>query len=46
MLINALFKMVKWIPQIKPALTTPMESERVHCKIEDIEQFYNQLEEF
>lgn len=45
MLINTLYKMVKQIPQIKPSLATPMESERVHCKIEDIEQFYNQFEE-
>lgn len=45
MLLNTLYKLVSRILQLKPALATPIESERVNCNIKDIDNFYDQLEE-
>ena len=42
---STLYKLIKKIPQIKPVTGTPMESERVLCDPESIDEYYDILEE-
>ena len=41
---STLYKLIKKIPQLKPVTGTPMESERVLCDPDSIDEYYDNLE--